>query len=999
MAPDDRKADEVPTGLKHRHTLQGHKGVILHITWSPDGRMLASSSVDHSIRIWDPLTGMLLHTLEGHYHGVNHAAWSPTRPLFASSSFDRTIRIWSSETWEHLRTLSEHTDDVPGIAWSPDGAVLASCSMDKTILLWNADNWEIISRLLGHSGGVSRVAWSPDGRKLASCSHDCTIRIWSLESGEHSSRILKGHTAQVISVAWSPDGRVLASSSFDRTVRIWDPDTGRLIRILEGHWAEVRSVSFSSDNQILASSSGDGTVKLWRCDTWEMINKLDEEPANFWPPSVTFSPKEPVLATLGEWDTVIRLWDLDPDALLGMPTVEKCIYFTNAKVVMVGDSGVGKSGLGLVLTDQSFVPTESTHGRHVWEFDSREVDLEDGSKEMCETLLWDLAGQPGYRLIHQLYLNEVAVALVVFDARSETDPFTGVRHWDRALRQAQRLEGDAALPMKKFLVAARADRGAIPVSQTRIDSLMADLNFDGYFETSAREGWNITKLSDTIREAIDWDLLPKVMSTDLFQSIKSFLIKEKEARRLLSTVDELHRAYLNRMDGATVTEELRAQFETCIGRIESRGLIRRLSFGDLVLLKPELLDAYATAIVNAARQEPDGLGNIAEEDALAGRFRLPQDERIQDKGQEKLLLISTVEELLRHEVALREYSDDGSYIVFPSQLTRENPEMPDPEGKAVIFDFEGPVLSIYATLAVRLSHSGVFKKKEMWKNAATYSTRVGGTCGMFLREAEEAHGELTLFFDAQASEEVRLQFEEYVQIHLLRRALPESISRRRVFVCSKCSTPVMDLQVERRRSRGFSWIQCNVCEERVSLLDKVERLTVVHASAITEMDHTADAMLENELGKTILGGTVETGVFDVFLAHNGEDKPAVKEIAEQLRERGIRPWLDEWEISPFVRWQDKLQEIIPQIKSAAIFIGPSGMGPWQDIEINGFLEEFARRRIRMGPVLLPGCHEEPEVPLFLRSFNWVDFRKDEPDPLEQLIWGITGKRSISAVSR
>ena len=68
-------------------------------------------------------------------------------------------------------------------------------------------------------------------------------------------------------------------------------------------------------------------------------------------------------------------------------------------------------------------------------------------------LLWDLAGQPGYRLIHQLHLNEVAVALIVFDSRSETDPFSGVKYWARALAQARQLEGSAAVPLQAYLVA------------------------------------------------------------------------------------------------------------------------------------------------------------------------------------------------------------------------------------------------------------------------------------------------------------------------------------------------------------------------------------------------------------------------------------------------------------------------------------------------------------------------------------------------------------------
>src|SRR5207248_7222815 len=128
-------------------------------------------------------------------------------------------------------------------------------------------------------------------------------------------------------------------------------------------------------------------------------------------------------------------------------------------------SGVGKSGLGLVLSRQQFVPTESTHGRIVWTFAKRELHLGDGRKEVRETLLWDLAGQPGYRVIHQLHLSEVAVALVVFDARSETDPLAGVVHWERALRAAHQRQGDEAVPLTKFLVSARADRGGVPVSK------------------------------------------------------------------------------------------------------------------------------------------------------------------------------------------------------------------------------------------------------------------------------------------------------------------------------------------------------------------------------------------------------------------------------------------------------------------------------------------------------------------------------------------------------
>ena len=661
----------------------------------------------------------------------------------------------------------------------------------------------------------------------------------------------------------------------------------------------------------------------------------------------------------------------------------------------MGDTGVGKTGLGLVLTGQPFVPTESTHGRHVWTFDSRDVGLGGGRGETRETLLWDLAGQPGYRLIHQLHLNEVAVALVVFDARSETDPFAGVRYWDRALRQALRLQGDAALPMKKFLVAARTDRGSVAVSRARIDSLVRDLGYDGYFETSAKGGWNIADLTEAIRGAVDWEALPKVSSTELFQRIKAFLIEEKKAGRLLSTADDLYRAFLKTEDAPADAPDLRAQFETCIGRVESRDLIRRLSFGDLVLLQPELLDAYASAMVNAAKKEPDGLGCIVEEDALVGRFEMLKDERIQNKEKEKLLLVATVEELLCREIALREQTEAGPILVFPSQFTREWPDAPDPEGKAMVFGFEGPLLNIYTTLAVRLARSGIFTKREMWKNAAAFSAMVGGLCGMWLREVEEGRADLTLFFDPAASEETRFQFEEYVHTHLQRRALPESIHRRRIFACPECATPVTDRQAELRQERGFDWMRCNVCETRISLLDREERLVAVPPSAVPAMDRAADAGRERDAAAAVLQGKIETGDFDVFLCHNSEDKPVVKKLGELLKEQGILPWLDEWELRPGLPWQRLLEEQIEQIKSAAVFIGQSGIGPWQQLELEAFLREFVGRGCPVIPVLLENAPRKPKLPVFLKGMTWVDFRKRDPDPMEQLIWGITGERRLA----
>lgn len=554
----------------------------------------------------------------------------------------------------------------------------------------------------------------------------------------------------------------------------------------------------------------------------------------------------PVLATVGSdpWseyadtDSVIHLYELDLSFLLDQIS-EQSVHYVNAKVVLVGDTGVGKSGLSLVLNRLPFEATESTPGRRVWTLASEEAHTTNNIPQTRETLLWDLAGQPGYRVIHQLHLNEVAVALVVFDARSETDPLAGVRHWERALRLAHQRQGSGGVPMKKFLVSARNDRGGVAIGDDRLQVILKEFGFDGYFKTSAKEGWEIPELRTAIEQAIPWEELPEVSSSKLFGDIKSFLITVKETGRLLALPDQLYADFVAQHSAVKENvPDLRAQFDTCVGRLEARDLIRRLTFGGYVLLQPELLDAYASAMVNKAKEEPDGLGSLAEEIALAGKFYVPGEQKVKDAGQEQLLLHATVEELVRHDLALRENADDGRYLVFPSQFNRDYEDAPEPKGKTVAITFDGPVQSLYATLAVRLGHSGLFTtgRAEMWRNAAVFTAKAGGKCGLFVHEFSEGRGRLILFYDEQASEETQFHFEEYVLAHAERRSVEDSVTLVRFFVCAN-GHPVPDDYVKLLRAQGKYEFDCP-CGMKVSLTEPKERIRF--KSAVQAMDRSAD---------------------------------------------------------------------------------------------------------------------------------------------------------------
>ncbi|MEI7868587.1 MAG: SUMF1/EgtB/PvdO family nonheme iron enzyme [Candidatus Methylumidiphilus sp.] len=133
--------------------------------------------------------------------------------------------------------------------------------------------------------------------------------------------------------------------------------------------------------------------------------------------------------------------------------------------------------------------------------------------------------------------------------------------------------------------------------------------------------------------------------------------------------------------------------------------------------------------------------------------------------------------------------------------------------------------------------------------------------------------------------------------------------------------------------------------------------------------------------------------FDVFLSHNSLDKPAVIALAKRLQANGVKVWLDAWELRPGHPWQEALAEIIETTLAAVVLVGKDGLGPWENAEMSACLDEFVRRKLPVIPVLLPDCPSEPDLPLLLRRFTWVDFRKgSEEEGFSRLIWGITGKK-------
>lgn len=133
----------------------------------------------------------------------------------------------------------------------------------------------------------------------------------------------------------------------------------------------------------------------------------------------------------------------------------------------------------------------------------------------------------------------------------------------------------------------------------------------------------------------------------------------------------------------------------------------------------------------------------------------------------------------------------------------------------------------------------------------------------------------------------------------------------------------------------------------------------------------ARQFLHSENCIQVNGQDSQAEIFDVFLCHKGEDKPAVREISKKLVKEGIKPWLDEEQIRPGTSWQPVLGEQIKKINSAAVFVGNSGIGPWQDEEIQALLSQFMKRKCPVIPTVLANATKTPELPWTLENRQFI----------------------------
>ncbi len=987
----------LPLGVKLVRTLRGctTNG---RIAWSPDGRMLASPSEDNAITIWDVETGECLTKLLGHQDDVLSVAFDPSGRTLASGSADNTIKLWDLTGSKILHTLKGHNGAVTCVIYIPEIMALASGSYDGTIKLWDAEKGDCLRTLEGIVNSINSIAIDPSGFVLASAGLGEAIEMWQPDRGI-VLRTLKGATTNV---SFNPQSGILAGCNYDGTIKLWEPGSGQMLRVLEGHTSIVRAVHFSADGRFLASQGLDNSIRIWRTDTDICVAIIPEPASSNGLPNLTFHPHMPLLATIGldsgspenKRDHLIHIWELDFSILLGQP-VEPSVTYTSAKIVLVGDAGVGKTGLGWRLAHGEFKEHSSTHGQQFWLLKQLCKQRPDGAQ--CEAVLWDLAGQDDYRLIHALFLDDADLALVLFNPTNNVDPLSGVEFWLKQLK----IEAHPPSGTPTILIAARSDCGTPRLTQDELDAFCKQRGIKAYLPTSAKEGEGIEELIQKMQDLIPWDDKPATITTETFKRIKDFLLSLKEDSRRLEVIltQEDLRQRLEKTDRTWKFSD--AEMLTAVGHLANHGYVTQLktSQGEQrILLAPELLNNLAASFVLEARRNQKGLGSLEEQRLLSGGYKFSELEKLTE-AEKDILLDSAVVLFLEHNVCFRETDplNGRAYLVFPELINLKKPLIGDdtPTEDGVAYTVSGAIENVYASLVVLMGYTQTFTRTNQWRDHARYEVGTGHVCGFHLEAERAGDLDFVLYFGTNTPVPVRTLFKSLFENFLARSNL--TVRRYEPVVC--LNGHMLNRAVVRQRmSSGVEFAFCSDCGEKITLpkADQPIQLTERQAEEVEANRRAADQRSRFEQALFLLKNYVtdqKIAVPECFISYAWGDPEqerwVERSLATDLQKAGITVVLDRWENARIGASVPRFVERVGKTDRVIVVGTPLYRKKYDNNEsMRSFVvaaegDLIGKRMIGTEagkecvlPVLLDGT-EESAFPLLLQGRVYADFRNSE----------------------
>ena len=734
-------------------------------------------------------------------------SWSPDAQILALAG-EGEILLWNVATSKILATFRVGDDHPLALAWSPDGSRIAASTYSGDLFIASLTDFKA-RRFRIADDAINLIAWTPDSKKVAINVVGEFIYLWDSTNREVSE--LYDSVAGMTALAWSPKGKILASGDESGVVFLYEYNKRGKLRRLEGHAGSILSLAWSPDGQVLASASDD-SVKVWRAGVWDVVELFQRVPAGRSVEAVSFHQ-----ATIEKFreleDVQIHTRTFDLSVLFetyGEPTA---VNYTSAKVVLVGESNVGKSCLGLRLAQNRYEEQGTTHGMRTWAVSPRQIypRFSAPADEQRDITLWDMGGQDEYRLIHQLFLHDTTLALIMLDPTRGRSSFNEVEEW--SLRLEKQLEGRRAT---KLLVGTKLDRESSLIDRSAIERITQKCGFLAFFETSARTRRGIGELGKAIVRAIDWSTLSKTTRLVLFQKIRDKIeLKSGEGHVVMLYSD--------------LEEEIRSEepdyspeaMNVVVRQLSLQGLIvdTRLASGERALIfQVGEVERYAGSLIVEARHNPRGIPAI-EARRIASFKSFPgieQPERL-PPFQERIVVECVVQLLIERNICL---VHEG-LLIFPSlfketerekfkETEREKTEDKPPTA-SIYYDFSGAIDNIYTTLIVRLSLSDGFGRVRMWMDGAEFERPGLGVCEIRKKSKGGGLAHLDLIFSEAVPGEIRNLFILFVEDHLRKEGV--TIAEGLSLTCQSCGEVSFEEWILRTRLReGKSEITCQRCD-------------------------------------------------------------------------------------------------------------------------------------------------------------------------------------------
>lgn len=665
------------------------------------------------------------------------------------------------------------------------------------------------------------------------------------------------------------------------------------------------------------------------------------------------------------------------------------------------------------MAHNEFKEHASTHGQQFWPL--RHLDRKRGDGAQCEAVLWDLAGQPDYRLIHALFLEDADLALVLFDPTRNDDPLQGVGFWlkqlgwervrDRVVagsgRSAHEEPPSEARACQTILVAARCDRGGARLSRQDLEVFCQQRGIGAYHTTSALTGDGVEELIERMKDLVPWEDKPATVTTETFKRIKDFVLGLKaDSRRseVILTPAEL-RQRLTRTDSAWEFTE--AEMLTAVAHLANHGYVTRLktSQGEpRILLVPELLNNLAASFVLEARRNDRGLGALEERRLLAGEYSFPELANL-TSAERYILLDSATVLFLGRNVCFRETDPLTSiaYLVFPELINLKKPEVDDEETveDGVAYSVSGAVENVYASLVVLLGYTHTFTRRNQWRSHARYQVGNGLVCG-FRREAEQdGQVDFVLYFGLGVTETVRTLFQSLFENFLAGRNL--TVMRYQPVSCSN-GHALNRAVVREQVLSGADFAYCSRCGKRVDLLNSYkaiqfpkEDVAIVEAQrrVADQRSHFEQVVFRLKTYVTEQKITPPTCFISYAWGTPEHERWVEHSLASDLVNAGLVVVLDRWEnarigssVPRFVERAGKCDRVIvvgtPLYQTKYENDEPMGgfvVAAEGDL-IGGRMIGSEAEKLSVLPILLAGT-DELSFPYLLRGRVYADFRKSE----------------------